>query len=109
MAFVKGQSGNPSGRAKVLLPDGRALSDIAKEHTLTAMETLVSVLSDAEAPHAARVSAAKEIFDRGWGRPKQDHEHAGPNGNPIPLGIDVSNLDPAQLKVLASVRLPTDS
>lgn len=47
-------------------------------------------------------------FPDEW-REKTAHEHAGPNGQPIPLGIDVSNLDPDQLKVLASVRLPTDS
>ena len=32
MAFQKGQSGNPSGKAKATLPDGRTLSELAREY-----------------------------------------------------------------------------
>lgn len=79
MAYKKGQSGNPSGRPKVLLPDGRALSDICKPHTEAAVQTLIDVMGDEEAPHPARVAAANALLDRGWGKPKQD------------LGLDVSD------------------
>lgn len=72
--FVKGQSGNPSGRPKITLPDGRSLKDIAREHTLDAVQTLVEVMGDTEAPHPARVSAASAILDRGWGKPVQELE-----------------------------------
>jgi hypothetical protein len=72
MPFVKGQSGNPGGRAKVALPDGRTLTDIAREHTPKAVEALVAVLDSKDASDAAKVSAATAILDRGWGRPKQD-------------------------------------
>lgn len=72
MAFQKGQSGNPSGRPKHVLADGKSLAELAREHTGTAIETLVEVMGDDAAPHNARVSAAGAILDRGWGRPKQD-------------------------------------
>ena len=71
MAFKKGQSGNPNGRPKVVLPDGRSLSDIAKEHTADAIAALVGVMQEGES-EAARVSAANAILDRAWGRPKQE-------------------------------------
>lgn len=71
MAFVKGQSGNPGGKSKVLV-DGRTLTDLARDHTEKAVKSLVAVLDNAEATDAAKVSAATAILDRGWGRPKQD-------------------------------------
>ena len=69
--FQKGQSGNPGGRPKVTLDDGRSLSDIAKEHTKSAVEALVSVLNDKASQASARVQAATALLDRGWGRPHQ--------------------------------------
>lgn len=71
MPFVKGQSGNPGGKSKVLA-DGRTLTDLAREHTPKAVQALVDVLDNGEASDAAKVSAATAILDRGWGRPKQD-------------------------------------
>src|SRR5690349_19796295 len=72
MAWSKGQSGNPGGRAKAVLPDGRSLMDLAREHTPKAVKALVEVLDHPTASEAAKVSAATAILDRGWGRPKQD-------------------------------------
>lgn len=83
MPFKPGHSGNPGGRAKVTLPDGRTLTDLAREHTPKAVEALVAVLDNAEASDAAKVSAATAILDRGWGRPKQD------------LGIEIKSDDQA--------------
>lgn len=83
MAFQKGKSGNPGGRPKKLLPNGKSLIDVAKEHTLSALECLVEVMGDDKAPAAARVGAASAVLDRGWGRPRQALEHTGDGGGPV--------------------------
>lgn len=65
---VKGQpSRNPSGRPK----KDYDLAALAQTHAKKAIETLVEVMSSAEAPPSARVSAAGEILDRGFGRAPQ--------------------------------------
>jgi hypothetical protein len=65
--FKKGQSGNPGGRPKIFTEVKQA----AREHTEAAIETLVGVVNNEEAPTAARVAAANAILDRGWGKPGQ--------------------------------------
>jgi hypothetical protein len=45
--------------------------DLAREHTDEAIETLLGVMHDNDAPPAARVTAAVAILDRAWGRPAQ--------------------------------------
>lgn len=57
------------GRAKGV-PNKATVSikEAAREYTDAALKTLVSVMQDAEAPHAAKVSAANSILDRGYGK-----------------------------------------
>ena len=44
------------------------ISAIAREYTKDAVETLVEIMGDNQAPPSARVKAATEILDRGWGK-----------------------------------------
>ena len=48
--------------------------DLARTHTREAIETLVSVMKDAKAPHSARVAASNVILDRGYGKAVQHIE-----------------------------------
>jgi hypothetical protein len=47
------------------------IESLAREHTEKALKTLERVMVEPSAPHAARVSAANSLLDRGWGKPKQ--------------------------------------
>ena len=47
------------------------IRSLARSHTQSALRTLASVMTMDDAPHAARVSAAVALLDRGWGKPAQ--------------------------------------
>ncbi|MCM0032769.1 hypothetical protein [Sandarakinorhabdus limnophila] len=63
--FVKGASGNPGGRPRVVM----AVRDQAQQHGEEAIEVLADIMRDKDAAPAARISAASEILNRGYGRP----------------------------------------
>jgi hypothetical protein len=47
------------------------IRSLARSHTRTAINALVGVMKAKDATHAARVSAANAILDRGWGKAPQ--------------------------------------
>lgn len=61
---------NPNGRPPAI----KDLKEAAKAHTRQALNTLVSVMNDTEAPQTSRITAAVALLDRGWGRPQQNIE-----------------------------------
>ena len=63
----KGEVRNPRGRPK----KDFVLAEMAQVHAKKAIETLVEVMSDKAATPSARVGAASEILDRGFGRAPQ--------------------------------------
>lgn len=57
------------GRAKGVPNKATAsIRDLARQYTAEALKALTDVLRNPEEPAAARVGAAKEILDRGYGK-----------------------------------------
>lgn len=56
------------------------IRSLARSHTEKALNVLVGIMGNVDAPAAARVQAANSILDRGWGKPDQkieaDHTHS---------------------------------
>lgn len=77
--FQKGASGNPKGRPPII----REVQELAKSYTEDAVTTLYEIMTDKRVNGSARVQAATQLLDRGWGRPKQsvdvkvDHNASG--------------------------------
>jgi hypothetical protein len=47
------------------------IRSLARAHTESAINVLAGIMHESSAPHAARVSAAVGLLDRGWGKPTQ--------------------------------------
>jgi len=71
--FLPGQSGNPGGRPKVA-PELRAA---AQEVSIEGLKVLTSIMRDEGAPQNARINAVQAIWDRGFGKPDQQHRVSG--------------------------------
>lgn len=57
------------------------IRSLARGHTETALTTLAKIMTAEDAPHAARVSAANSLLDRGWGKAAQPI--TGDEDNPL--------------------------
>ncbi len=61
------------------------IRSLARSHTETAVNTLAGIMREKGAPHAARVSAAQALLDRGWGKAVQ--AISGPEGGPLQIEV----------------------
>jgi hypothetical protein len=65
--WVKGNSGNPGGRPKLL----EEVRELAQKETAASIQALAEIRDSAKAPAQSRVAASVALLDRGWGRPNQ--------------------------------------
>ncbi len=62
--FQKGVSGNAGGRPKA----AHSIQELARKHTIEALDVLVQIMLNKKAPPNARVAAANTLLDRAYGK-----------------------------------------
>ena len=62
--FQKGTSGNRGGRPKA----AHSIQELARKHTIEALDVLVQIMLNEKAPPNARVAAANTLLDRAYGK-----------------------------------------
>jgi hypothetical protein len=73
--FAPGTSGNPGGRPK----DEARVAELARSHTIEAIDTLVELMRHGK-DERVRGTAAQALLDRGWGKPKLEVINEGGSG-----------------------------
>ncbi len=60
------------------------IKELAQTYSAKALETLATIMRNSD-NDTARIAAAKELLDRGYGKVTQPMEVSGPGGGPIPV------------------------
>lgn len=72
----KGQSGNPGGRKKIPAD----IQEAFRAYTHEAITVAVAIMRNPRAKNSDRLAAVNSILDRGWGKPRQQIEGTGGDG-----------------------------
>jgi hypothetical protein len=95
--FKPGQSGNPSGRAKIPVDLKNRLKDMTPE-VITFWNEL---LKDKKAKNSDRIKVSELIMDRAWGKPLQQVDMSA---DVVQTKVDISSLkDDEQSALLSAV------
>jgi Family of unknown function (DUF5681) len=83
MTWVKGQSGNPSGRPKLTSRQKFTVTELARDAAPKAIKTLINVMSSKKSTMTAKAIAADRILDRAYGKAPQAVAVLSAPGRPI--------------------------
>jgi len=76
--WPKGVSGNPAGRARHVLPDGRTVREAARDATPYALALLTQVINDPAQPMPLRIAAANGLIRCGHADAPRDMDVGEP-------------------------------
>ena len=77
MGLPKGKTNNPNGRKKGVPNKSTAeIKELAQTYSAKALETLSAIMRNSD-NDTARIAAAKELLDRGYGKVVQPMDHSG--------------------------------
>jgi len=69
---------------------------MAQTYGPEAVDTLAEIMRDESKPDAARIAAAKELLDRGFGKSPQSLDLSSSDGTLTPAVIQLMAVDKAQ-------------
>lgn len=93
--FVKGKSGNPTGRPKSDIQ----LRDMARKWTSEIMNVFYEIATDKSEKGTTRVAAGNALMDRGYGRPAQSLQIKGGGPGGLPLGLNVAFIENVNMQL----------
>lgn len=80
------------------------IRSLARNHSRTALATLIGIMRQKNAPPAARVAAANSILDRGWGKPELKLEAEHTHHYVARLPQNIADIDEWKKQVAATLQ-----